>query len=273
MYSSHIELDICSIELVSDPKNPWMIMIHGFGGTRHMWKRQVEEFKHDFNIMILELPGHGDSVHGAADHPDTNLLEIAKNLVKHIHSKGITKADFLCLSLGSLVMSAIVDVCPEMVNSVLLCGAICGMRWYMKSFLVLGNILKYFLPFMMVIRLLAWILMPRPSHKISRKFLVQESKKLGRKEFQKWFGILTGELDRLKGNLHKFRDLNTYVVMGDEDFVFIGCIVDEVKKHEDVIRLEIMDHCGHVCCLQKWREFNPLARKFFVDDRKTETIA
>lgn len=273
MYNSHIKLDICSIELVSNPNNPWMVMIHGFGGTRHMWKRQVEQFKQDFNIMILELPGHGDSTHGAADHPDTNLLEIAKNLVEHMHNKGIYKADFLCLSLGSLVMSAIVDVCPDIVNSVLLCGAICGMRFYMKALLATSNLLKHFFPFMLMIRMLSWILMPKPSHKISRKFLVQESKKLGRKEFKKWLGILNGELKRLKGNLHKFRDLNAYVVMGDEDFVFIGCIKDAVKKHEDAIKLEIMPQCGHVCCLQKWRDFNPLAYKFFVEDRKVNTPA
>ena len=58
MYTSHIKLDICSIELISDVNNPWMVLIHGFGGSRHMWKRQVEEFKHDYNLMILELPRH-----------------------------------------------------------------------------------------------------------------------------------------------------------------------------------------------------------------------
>lgn len=127
MYTSHIKLDICSIELISDVNNPWMVLIHGFGGSRHMWKRQVEEFKHDYNLMILELPGHGDSIHGASDHPDTDIVEIAKLLITHIHSKGIEKADFLCVSLGSLVMSTIVDLCPELVRSVLLCGAIFGM--------------------------------------------------------------------------------------------------------------------------------------------------
>ena len=95
MYTSHIKLDICSIELISDVNNPWMVLIHGFGGSRHMWKRQVEEFKHDYNLMILELPGHGDSIHGASDHPDTDIVEIAKLLITHIHSKGLEKAALL----------------------------------------------------------------------------------------------------------------------------------------------------------------------------------
>ena len=267
MYTSHIKLDICSIELISDVNNPWMVLIHGFGGSRHMWKRQVEEFKHDYNLMILELPGHGDSIHGASDHPNTDIVEIAKLLITHIHSKGIEKADFLCVSLGSLVMSTIVDLCPELVRSVLLCGAIFGMKRSMKLILKSGNLMKAFFPYMLVLRLLAWVLMPKRSHKVSRKFLVMECKKLGRKEFHKWYGILCSELDRLKQNIQKFIPLNAFVVMGREDFVFIQPALEELEPYKDTIPLTIMEECGHVCSLQKWREFNVIARKFFIEDR------
>lgn len=268
MYTSHIKLDICSIELISDPHNPWMVMIHGFGGSRHMWKRQVEEFKHDYNLMIIELPGHGDSIHGASDHPDVDIVEIAKMLITHIHSKGIQKADFLCVSLGSLVMSAIVNLCPDLVRSVLLCGAIFGMKGTMKLVLKFGNLLKVLLPYMLVIRLLSWVLMPKRSHKVSRKFLVMECKKLGRREFHKWYGILCTELNRLKENIHQFTNLNAFVVMGREDFVFIQPALETLESYQDSIQLNIMENCGHVCSLQKWREFNVIARDFFLTDRK-----
>ncbi|MDD5952490.1 MAG: alpha/beta hydrolase [Oscillospiraceae bacterium] len=263
MDTSHITMEICSVELISAPDHPWMVMIHGFGGSRHMWKRQVEEFKHDYNLMILELPGHGDSIHGAADHPDIDIVEIAKRLVDHIHEKGIEKADFLCVSLGSLVMSAIVDICPELVRSVLLCGAIFGMKGIMKLILNFGNVMKIFLPYMVVIRLLAWVLMPKHSHKVSRKFLVMECKKLGRKEFHKWYGILCSELRRLKNNIEKFIPLNAFVVMGREDFVFIQPALETMKDYAGKIQFTVMEQCGHVCSLQKWREFNVIASDFF----------
>ena len=114
---------------------------------------------------------------------------------------------------------------------------------------------------------LAWVLMPKRSHKVSRKFLVMECKKLGRKEFHKWYGILCSELDRLKQNIQKFIPLNAFVVMGREDFVFIQPALEELEPYKDTIPLTIMEECGHVCSLQKWREFNVIARKFFIEDR------
>ena len=76
MYTSKIKIDICSLEIISDPSHPWMVMIHGFGGTRHMWKRQVEQFKDCYNLMIVELPGHGDSEDGVSGHEDMNFRRI-----------------------------------------------------------------------------------------------------------------------------------------------------------------------------------------------------
>ena len=193
MYTSKIKIDICSLEIISDPSHPWMVMIHGFGGTRHMWKRQVEQFKDCYNLMIVELPGHGDSEDGVSGHEDMNFTEIAKLLITHIHKKNIFKAHFLCVSLGSLIMSAIAELCPELVDSVLLCGAIFGMDSFGKFLLHSGNAIKHFFPYMLVIRMLATILMPKSSHKVSRKFLVMECEKLGRKDIpQMVFSALYG---------------------------------------------------------------------------------
>jgi pimeloyl-ACP methyl ester carboxylesterase len=128
----------------------------------------------------------------------------------------------------------------------------------------MGNLLKLFLPYMVVLRLLAWVLMPKRSHKVSRKFLVLECRKLGRKEFHKWYDILCSELERLKGNIVKFANFPTLVVMGREDFVFIHPAVEMLSRHDNLVTLTIMEDCGHVCSLQKWREFNPIAQQFFA---------
>ena len=38
----------------------WLVFVHGIGGSTKTWKRQINEFK-DYNLLLLDLPGHGES--------------------------------------------------------------------------------------------------------------------------------------------------------------------------------------------------------------------
>ena len=266
MFKTRIHIDICSIEIINDPALPWLVMIHGFGGTRHMWNKQVDRFKGRFNIMVVERPGHGDAEDGVAEYPQVDFTEIGKHLLNHFKKKQIQKAHFLCVSLGSLVMAALIQLRPEIVESVLLCGAIFGMEPVNRCILHFGNAIKPLLPYMSLIRLLAMILMPRRSHKISRKFLVQECKKLGRQEFQKWYELLCLELNRLRDNIALFARTRTLVIMGREDYMFFTPSQKTLAGYPAIHSL-VMEHCGHVCSLQKWREFNVIAGEFFENHR------
>ena len=37
---------------------PWVLFIHGFGGTPNMWNKQVSAFIDKVNICLATLPGH-----------------------------------------------------------------------------------------------------------------------------------------------------------------------------------------------------------------------
>ena len=38
-----------------------MTFVHGAGGSSSIWFKQVRAFKKHFNVLILDLRGHGDS--------------------------------------------------------------------------------------------------------------------------------------------------------------------------------------------------------------------
>ena len=38
---------------------PAIVFLHGIRVTRRMWQLQVEQLKHDFRVIALDLPGHG----------------------------------------------------------------------------------------------------------------------------------------------------------------------------------------------------------------------
>ena len=45
---------------ISEEK-PWVTFVHGAGGSSSMWYPQIREFKEQFNVLLLDLRGHGKS--------------------------------------------------------------------------------------------------------------------------------------------------------------------------------------------------------------------
>ena len=39
----------------------WVTFVHGAGGSSSIWFKQVRDFKKHFNVLILDLRGHGNS--------------------------------------------------------------------------------------------------------------------------------------------------------------------------------------------------------------------
>ena len=43
------------------PGHEWVVFVHGAGGSSSIWYRQVREFRKAFNVLLIDLRGHGDS--------------------------------------------------------------------------------------------------------------------------------------------------------------------------------------------------------------------
>lgn len=48
---------------MAPPRAPWLVMVHGMSQDRRLFSAQVEEFKHDFRLLLIDLPGHGQAAH------------------------------------------------------------------------------------------------------------------------------------------------------------------------------------------------------------------
>ena len=81
--------------------NKWLVFVHGIGGSTKTWKKQINDFK-DYNLLLLDLPGHGGS---QLQNFIVNIKNVNKAIKETLDSLNITNADFIALSLGSLVMA------------------------------------------------------------------------------------------------------------------------------------------------------------------------
>ena len=44
---------------VKSKEASWVVFIHGAGGSISTWKRQIDFFKKEFNVLLLDLRDHG----------------------------------------------------------------------------------------------------------------------------------------------------------------------------------------------------------------------
>lgn len=254
---------------IKDENSEWLVFLHGFGGSVKMWKKQLSFFRSKYNLLLLDLPGHGNSRTGIAQMDIHHFEDVADMIVTDLRRRGIEKACFMCASVGTLVFASIQEKYPEVVSGAILCGAVAGVSRALKHTLAVLDRIKRAFPYMLLLRIFAHLLLPLKQHAKSRSFFIESGKLLGRKEFLAWFSLCIHELDVLKD---LDADMNNVLfISGTEDFTFLRG-VKRTFGTVNGVRLQLLQHCGHVCSLQFPREFNDLSLEFLEQTLPTQNL-
>lgn len=236
----------------------WVTFVHGAGGSSSIWFKQIRDFQKHFNVLLLDLRGHGNSqpTFKEAFQKRYTFAAIAEDIVEVMNHLKIEKSHFVGISLGTILIRQLAEMHPARVQSMILGGAILKMNFRSQVLMRLGNIFKYVLPYLVLYRFFAFVIMPKKNHKQSRILFINEAKKLYQKEFIKWFK-LTAEINPV---LRWFRqvELNipTLYIMGNEDYMFLPSVKKVVQKHYKSSKLCIIEDCGHVVNVEKPTVFN-----------------
>ena len=108
-------------EIIDNCKEEWVVFVHGMGGSTKTWAKQIGAFSEFYNLLLLDLPGHGlnaDNVIYQVD-PD-KLHDGIKDTLDHLN---ISSAHFVGLSLGTLVIADFAICYPDYVETLILGGA------------------------------------------------------------------------------------------------------------------------------------------------------
>ena len=217
----------------------------------------MRDFKKQFNVLILDLRGHGNSKPTLKDtfNPRYTFDSITNDIVEVINHLQIKKSHFIGISLGTILIRNLAEKRQELVQSMIMGGAIIKLNFRSQLLMKVGNLFKSVVPYMMLYKLFAFIIMPKKNHKKSRLLFVNEAKKLYQKEFLRWFK-LTSEINPL---LRFFRtkdiQIPTLYVMGSEDHLFLPSIKNIVSKHS-TSSLFVIENCGHVVNVEQPELFN-----------------
>jgi len=258
-------------EYIRGSNREWVVFVHGAGGSSSIWYRQLRLFRRHFNVLLVDLRGHGRSKDLLEDYVKNQYTfrDITADLLEVINHLNIKQAHYIGVSMGTIIIRTLGEIAPQKLKSMVLCGAVTRLNIRSRLLVFLGHCVKRFVPYMWLYRLFAWIIIPNPKDSMSRNLFIREAQNLYKKEFLKWFRLTHEVNPLLKYFKEKEINVPTLYVMGDRDYMFLPPVKKIVEEHRHSI-LQIMDDCGHVCNIEKPDIFNSLAIRFI---RKNATLS
>lgn len=242
----------------------WILMLHGIGGNLNIFKKQVDVLSENYNLLLIDLHGHGNSQNHTLENMKKTKGEICfkyicEDIIEVINSLNIEKVNVLGISLGTIVAMQFEKYFPERISSMILGGGIVGMNLKSKLCLNLAICAKTIIPREIFYKIVAYMSMPCKNHKLSRSIFLKASEKLDKNECFRWVELMRKHLENYKYSKSHIKKI---FIMGDQDHVFLPTIKKFVPK-EDIV---IFKNCGHICNIDSFENFNNLALNFLVNN-------
>lgn len=250
-------------------KNPtadWIVLLPGAGAAAAVWRRQIPYLRRTFNLLVIDLPGHGRSPKGS-DSDAYTFSSIAARVMALMQSESIERAHLLSMSLGGLVAETIALLCPERVQSLVLAGGVAKLSLWATTLMYVGRAASQIVPYMVLYRALAWIMMPGSNHAPTRRLFSAHARRLGRREFLRWYRLSREVKALTRRCASRSSFIPTLFVMGDADYMFYRYAVERARSRPDTAVATIAN-CGHVCSVEHPDEFNKVAEQFLLGLRE-----
>ena len=248
----------------------WVVVLHGLGGTIESLKFQIREYSNFYNVLAIELPGHGRSVEEPI--PETYELDsVAASVVEVMDFCGIEKARFTSVSLGSLVALGVAANYPQRVVSLVQCGGILRFEWYMRIFALPAIWASRIFSHVSVYRFFAGLIFPGRKHWIAQNIFIRGASQMVEKVFYAWIMFMLGRGRRLEDYIRKLNSAESLIpqlyVLGDEDFLFRKSTPRLARKISDAVTV-IIENAEHICNIEQRKEFNRISLEFFATQGK-----
>lgn len=250
------------ITYTKDDNSPWVTFVHGAGGSSSIWYKQLRAFKPFFNVLLIDLRGHGKSKKPIYEKIKSYSFDaIGDEVIEVIDHLKIQSTHWVGVSLGTIIIRELTERFPERTQKIVMAGAIMKLNMRGQILMRLGFLLKSVMPYLLLYRLFAHVMMPKKNHKESRNLFINEARKLYQKEFIRWFSLVADVNPLLRYFRIKDTGIPTLYIMGEEDYMFLPSIAKLVKNHA-FAELCIVPKCGHVVNIEQPEVFNQAALAF-----------
>lgn len=239
----------------------WLLLIHGAGGSTRTWKRQIEELGAQYNLLVIDLPGHGNSRTFSKDHPKYSFNFMSDKIWDVIDHVNIEKLHIIGVSLGTVICLQMRISQPDRVLSIIMPGAIVKLNTKLKVVANLSLMLARIIGFRKFYSFSEHIMMPRNNHKKSRDTFIREAKALTINEFKKWTSLYYNLNKTLLGFFKSSSNIPHLLIMGSQDHLFLEPAKSFSTQHPNS-ELSVIQNCGHVVSIERAKQFNQICLQF-----------
>ena len=250
--------------IVNTKFDNWIVMVHGAGGSMEVWYRQVADFARHFNLLLVDLVGHGGSAN-ATFGKDFNFSKAADQVMEVVNHLKISKGHFMGLSLGTIIVRIIAERNPQKVESMVLAGAVTELNPKVRLLLKLTSIFKRVIPYKLIKRIIARVIIPQGKYNGSKNLFLNNAMKVSFDSFLNWLNLSDGLNARLKNLFNEYIAIPTLYLMGEDDGLFLEQVQDIVRHGGDNVSLVIVPNAGHVCNVDNNRFFNQQSLSFMCN--------
>jgi pimeloyl-ACP methyl ester carboxylesterase len=221
---------------------PTILFIHGAGGSHKSWRRQHPLSNH-FRLILLDLPGHGDS-RGPAEAAVGNY---ADTVIDFIQANRLTRVILCGHSMGGAVALEIALREPASLNGLALVDTGAKLRVLPAIFALIRD------DFTVAVQAMSgFVLSPSAPAELveeEKQLLAQNSPDLLLKDFTACdsFDIMD-RVDEIK--------LPTLVICGKDDRLTNPKYSELLHERIAGSEIVLMDECGHMPMLEQSERFN-----------------
>jgi pimeloyl-ACP methyl ester carboxylesterase len=126
----------------------WVVFIHGAGGSSAVWHKQLRDFQKDFNLLLIDLRGHGKSTEmpQAIWEMQYTFEVVTRDILEVLDHLQIPPAHFMGVSLGTILARQLAEMAPTRVKSLVMAGAVTRLTVQSRILVFLGNTFKRIIP-------------------------------------------------------------------------------------------------------------------------------
>lgn len=247
--------------------SPWVLFIHGAGGSIRTWRKQIEAFNGRYHLLLIDLPGHAQSTKSSERQAVYDFNWIGDKMWEVVDLLKIQTVHIVAVSLGSIIGMQMQYNRPHQVVSMIFAGPIVGLNLKLRLLARFGLALAWLVGFQRFYAITSRIALPRKNHQKSREIFVRESKAISDEEYRKWTSMYGKTLDDTLNLLFKeATQIPVLFVIGEQDHLFKSPALAYAERCENV-RVVLIERCGHLVSLERSEHFNTVCLDFMESQR------
>jgi pimeloyl-ACP methyl ester carboxylesterase len=226
-----------------------VLFVHGAGGGQYTWSFQKGFFEKEFNPIIIDLPGHGES----EGEGEQEIGRYAEDVYAFLKALGLEKVFLVGHSMGGAIVQTMALTHPEMMKGIVLVGT--GARLKVLL-LILDGIRGNFEETVLKINQFAY------SRKVQADIIEKGVSLMLQCRPEVLYGdFLACDRFDLMNEVEKI-DLPAFILCGDDDQLTPVKYSQFLHSRIKGSKMEVLPNAGHMVMMESPQAFNEKIKEF-----------